>query len=347
MVVYKEVLEKLNLNITIWNIVTRKQYYCNFDNNYNNLDDYLENNTEIKVLYENFVVDKKEVSSTINGTLVTFGYINDNVFYETHCNNSLVNQDEENSSQFVNHNMDVKILKHVNNCIRTPLTNIIGFLSLLSDTKLSRSQKNYMTELRRGILDIVSLSNDIVDIVNFENKLVEFNTDILEFEKCVKTSIKIVDESFKSNDICISYKIDSYIPLVFKGDNNRIQQLLVNMMTTSLRNTDIGNINLNISVYDYDNTQDPFKDKLQPLLPNQLRLLIRMTDSGGGLSDDDIIMMTDIFGIDKEGELTGNYDFNCLISRYICNLMNGFIWFKTEKDIGTTYYASIVINQLN
>ena len=91
----------------------------------------------------------------------------------------------------------------------------------------------------------------------------------------------------------------------------------------------------------HNKSKCPFKF-IQPKKGEQ-NILFKIKDSGSGINEDTCNIIKNILGIDTMN--SSNFlGFGLLINKYIIQAMGGEIWFKTEIDIGTIFYANIMVN---
>jgi signal transduction histidine kinase/CheY-like chemotaxis protein len=132
--------------------------------------------------------------------------------------------------------------------IRTPLNAIVGFTSLLLDTKLSYDQKDYIQTIRTSSSTLLSLINDILDVSKIEaGKLV---LESIEFDlRTVYTDIaNIVADTLAQKKLELVCFIDPKIPRVIKGDPARLKQIVLNLLNNAIKFTPSGSIALKVTL---------------------------------------------------------------------------------------------------
>ncbi|MBK9322915.1 MAG: response regulator [Bdellovibrionaceae bacterium] len=132
--------------------------------------------------------------------------------------------------------------------IRTPLNAVIGFTSLLLDTKLSYDQKDYIQSIRASSNSLLFLLNDILDVSKIEaGKMV---LEFIEFDLRTIYSevVNIVADNFAQKKLELLSYIDPQIPQTIKGDPGRIKQIILNLLNNALKFTPSGCVTFNATM---------------------------------------------------------------------------------------------------
>lgn len=132
--------------------------------------------------------------------------------------------------------------------IRTPLNAIVGFTSLLLDTKLSYDQKDYVQSIRTSSSTLLSLINDILDVSKIEaGKLV---LESIEFDvRSIYMDIaNIVADNVAQKKLELVSFIDPKIPRLVKGDPARLKQIILNLLNNAIKFTPSGSIAVKVTL---------------------------------------------------------------------------------------------------
>jgi len=334
--IYEKALDNISFNIIIWENVNGK-VTCYFSNNRNasvnhgtELSDYLSqmNNDVLKQKYNTFLDKHTDQKFMLNNENIKICSIENNFFYEIRVN---ANNQKHN------------ILSYVNNNIRNPLTNILGTINILSDKGLSKKYMEHLDIIKQSCYDMIGLSNNIVDIIDLEQNKVKLKFDYVDIEYCIKKCLEIIGDNKKINDIKIVYKIDKSVPKLINIDEHRLIQIIINLLTFSVNNTTEGSVVIIVSLYvDNPDLMCPF-DYINPVAP-MYNILFQIRDTGSSFNDDEIKCIKYTMGLidDTIIKSYSNYELGLLINRYLCNLMKGNVWFKTETLLGSTYYFNVI-----
>lgn len=330
---YTKVFEKLLFPFIIWKHNSdTKLFECFYSNGKipgiivgTPADIYTKNS-----LY-NKVIETKTLQIIHNETFDIYAdYISDNLIYEIHypvCNN-------------------VKILSTISHKIRLPLTSIVGILNILDEFKFSSEQKKYIDIIKKSSSDIVAVANDIIDILNLEQGGITLRNNIVSLQNVIESCKKVITNKNKTKSINIIFKVDTNLPKKINIDTTRLEQIIINLLNNAVYNTDdTGQIIVMVSLYEENDLFDcPFE--YQKSSSSSVNILFKIKDTGSGIDSTKKEVIESILDIDnKTVDKKIPYKFNgfgLYISKKICNLMNGHIWFKTERDIGSIFYFNII-----
>ncbi len=126
--------------------------------------------------------------------------------------------------------------------LRTPMNGIIGFTDLVLTTELQKSQRDYLSNVKKSAYGLLDIINDILDFSKIEaGKMFIDNTNI-RLDELVEETVDILTvKAFEKNLEMICH-IDPTLPSQFSGDPVRIRQVLVNLIGNAIKFTQQGEI---------------------------------------------------------------------------------------------------------
>lgn len=322
-----------NIDVIIWKKIDDKYKCfinnCNIENNLK-LDDYLKTNNQLKECYDKIIDTKEHQLMILNDNKIILECIED-IIIEIH-----IPIDD-----------NLYLLSSISHKIRSPLNNIIGILTLFENLKLDKIQKKCIKILKNSSYEIVKIANDIIDIINLNKNEIKLTFEKINLNKFIHECYEIVAKDIIKKNLNFMFKIDENIPEIINIDSLRLKQIIINLLNNAINNTSIGGITLSISLFDNNNNNNedincPFK--YIPTKPPIYNLLFKIKDTGRGIDNNNKNFIEKILGIKKSciNNIHKYSGFGLLISKYLCNLMGGNIWFKSEIDIGTIFYFNII-----
>lgn len=133
--------------------------------------------------------------------------------------------------------------------IRTPLNGIIGFTQLLNNTKLDKYQKEYLKCMGDCCTQLLQTLNDILDFSKLTSGNMKINSDCFKIEDIVGIIQNTINYKLKEKKQNLIITVSKDIPQYILSDKSKIIQILINLISNSIKFTDIEkNINLNFNI---------------------------------------------------------------------------------------------------
>lgn len=336
------VLDNLKIPLIIWNI---KSINNDIVKNGDECYDYY-NNSNIECFYTNTLLCKINtniveyykthnipnypdfVNNVINYKIsqrikqfqknIVFEYVNEQFFCEVHYP---VNDD--------NNVMIVAVYK-----LKNSLTSIFNIIS---------DKNNYVQTdvLKDACYNIVTIVNDLIDLCDIHKNKLILSCKYFSMASLVDDIYQIIQNNVRTKNITVHTHIDKAVRKMFFGDYDKIKHILINLLSNSIKHTINGSININIQ--EYNNNESCFDIILNK---DKHNVLFKIKDTGCGITNESQIHICRIFNIptDKHDDDFKLKGFGLYISYYLCKFLNGHIWFKSNRDIGTIFYVLIPFN---
>ena len=126
--------------------------------------------------------------------------------------------------------------------IRTPMNGILSMAELMSDTKLTREQTEYLNIIKTSAGFLSSIINEMLDF----SKLEAGGLDLEEMEMDLQASLDQTLETLRfkacEKGLCLKFNIDSGVPVDLIGDSIKLHQILTNLIGNALKFTEKGEI---------------------------------------------------------------------------------------------------------
>ncbi len=320
------------LNEDVGIIIWKKkggQYYC-YSNNCNikngkKLYSYIKNQNH-EDFYKKIIENNENqiVKSDTNNNII-LKYVPDDIIVELRTTK----------------NINVDLLSSLSHKIRNPLTNIIGILSVFDKSKLDQQQKEYFDILKKSSYEIISTTNDIIDIVNYYDNELKLSLEKIKLVNLLNQCHDIVSKDIKRKNLSFEVTINPLVPRNIIIDPTKLKQIIINMLTNSIQHLNSGGIVINISLFNDIDNHCPF-DIIKHTKPKH-NILFCIKDTGTGMDTSKKKMVSSILGINKDNQEIYNYTgLGLKISKLMCNLMQGNIWFKSNIHAGTIFYFNII-----
>ncbi len=205
--------------------------------------------------------------------------------------------------------------------IRTPLNAIVGMTTLLQDTQLTAEQNDFTETIRSSSDALLTIINDILDFSKIEAGRMELEEQALDLRDCIESSFDLVASRATEKGIDLAYLLDPNVPSFIISDSTRLRQILLNLLSNSLKFTDQGEIVLSVSV------EKPSTDE-----NGDIRLHFIVRDTGIGIPAERKDRLFRSFS-QVDASTTRKYGGTGLglaISKRLCELMGGSMWVESE-----------------
>jgi len=209
-----------------------------------------------------------------------------------------------------------QVIATVSHELRTPLNGIIGILALAEEKVEDPEVIDYMNLCKDNANLLLSLVNSILDLQQIRQGKLALHPAEIDLYKILKNITKLFYFQCQQKRITLKLDIDSSAPEHIFTDENRLKQILINLIGNALKFTMKGGIT--VKVY-----QDP---------ADQDAIEIKVIDTGIGIRKDDLCKLFQKFGRLKDGENVNKQGvgLGLIISSALARLLSG----KPEDDQG-------------
>ncbi len=207
---------------------------------------------------------------------------------------------------------------------RTPLNAIIGFAQVLRDEMFgplgSPRYGSYVADILESGEHLLDLVNDILDLAKADAGRLELEESVVDLDALVEQSMRFVRDRAARERIAVTTHLDSSLPRLL-GDNRRLRQLLLNLLTNAVKFTPHGGA---ITI----------RAGFSPAGGIE----IAITDTGIGMTPEEIKVALEPFGQiqrRRHGRLEGT-GLGLPIARRIAEMHGGTVEIESNPGQGTT-----------
>ncbi len=220
--------------------------------------------------------------------------------------------------------------------IRTPMNAVIGMTSLLLDTALTPAQRDFAITIRGSGDALLSTINDILDFSKIEAGRVDLEQRPFDLRESVDEAVSLLTSRAIEKGIELSCLVEPDVPAAVFGDENRLRQVLLNLLGNSFKFTETGEVTLTVT-----NETTPGDSLCQ--------LHFAISDTGVGISPESINRLFQPFS-QADSSITRRYGGTGLglaISKRLTELMGGKMWVESEgiPGHGSTFHFTIQAEQ--
>jgi len=227
-----------------------------------------------------------------------------------------------------------EFLSNMSHEMRTPMNAIINMTVIAKNTS-DLERKNYALEkIGDASTHLLGVINDILDMSKIEANKFELVPVTFNFEKMINRVVNVVNFRVEEKHQILSVQIDKNIPGFLFGDDQRISQVITNLLGNSIKFTpENGVISLNA---EFICEEESF-----------CTLKISVTDTGIGISKD---QQKNLFQSFQQAETStartyGGTGLGLSISKSFVEMMGGNIWVESTYGKGSTFAFTIKVER--
>lgn len=224
-----------------------------------------------------------------------------------------------------------EFLARMSHEIRTPMNAIIGETTL-AQSNLHKPEKleKYLNQIEVSSKHLLNLINDVLDMSAIESNKMKISYVDFDIKEVVTTVTTLYYSQCKTKGIRFEAKADNVNVEFLIGDQLRLQQIVLNLLSNAYKFTEPGG-------------EITFRIAQKNIEKNRLILSIVVKDTGKGMSKE---YMNRIFRpFEQESSLTakehGGSGLGLSITRNLAELMGGTIRVESEEGKGTCFYVDI------
>ncbi len=216
-----------------------------------------------------------------------------------------------------------KFLANMSHEIRTPLSGIIGLSDLLRKTPLTAQQNKLSTSMTQSATALLDLVDDVLDISHIETGNFTLHNEAFPLRRCVEDAVDMCAGAGYRKGLEIHLIIDNRVPLDVVGDEQRLRQVLINLLGNSIKFTESGQITVRLSTRRSEDGSTSAE--------------FRIIDTGIGIPSEEMERLFQPFGqTDSDTHRRfGGTGLGLAITRHLIELMGGTVRMESHLGRGT------------
>jgi len=131
--------------------------------------------------------------------------------------------------------------------IRTPINTIIGLNEMILREDISDEVAEDAENISSASKMLLSLINDILDMSKIESGQMSLSNNIYQTADLLSDIISMISVKAREKGLDLRISIDPNLPKAFIGDDVRIKQILINVLSNSVKYTNEGYISFTVS----------------------------------------------------------------------------------------------------
>ena len=209
--------------------------------------------------------------------------------------------------------------------LRSPLNAIIGFTQVMQhDSQISIKHQEQLTIIEQNSLHLLNLINDVLNINYIDSGKSSFNRNIFDLYNFLQSLEQMFKFKAKEKKLGLLFKYEEGIPQYIETDEDKLRQILFNILDNSIKLTDQGIITLTI------------KGKRDPKNDYDYILYFKVIDPGRGIPLEQMHNLLRPFAQTENSLETDNQiTLGLSMAQQLVELIGGDIDIKSQINQGT------------
>ncbi len=182
-----------------------------------------------------------------------------------------------------------RFLSNISHEIRTPINAVLGFDEMIIRETQDKEILGYARDIQNSGRTLLALINDILDFSKIEAGKMEIVPVEYELGSVLNDIINMAEVRAKEKKLQLRVNVEKDIPHILFGDEIRIKQCIINIITNAVKYTETGTVTLNVG-YEPVEATNPEEDDEDIIL-----LKISIEDTGIGIRQEDMDKLVSAF----------------------------------------------------
>lgn len=218
-----------------------------------------------------------------------------------------------------------QFLSNMSHEIRTPMNAIIGFTKVVLKTGLTAKQKEYLTAIKMSGDALIVLINDILDLAKVDAGKMTFEETAFKMASSISAMLHLFETKIQEKNLKLVKEYDSNIPEVLVGDPVRLHQIILNLVSNSVKFTSEGKITVSVHLLEEDEQTATIE--------------FAISDTGIGITTAKITRIFENFqqASSDTSRLYGGTGLGLAIVKQLVESQGGSIHVESKPDIGSKF----------
>jgi len=221
-------------------------------------------------------------------------------------------------------------LANMSHELRTPLNAILGFSQMMQqDTGLTATQHENLEIINHSGEHLLKLVNDVLEIAKIEAGRLQLEITPFDLHGLVREVSEMMRVRAEQKGLQLALDQSSEFPRYIKGDEARLRQILVNLVSNAVKFTATGGVTI----------------RLRTKGNARRHLLIEIEDTGPGISEADRKRLFKPFAQLPEGKMQEGTGLGLAIARQFVRLMKGDISVESQPGKGALFRVELPLEE--
>ncbi|MEL6305271.1 MAG: hybrid sensor histidine kinase/response regulator, partial [Bacteroidota bacterium] len=221
-----------------------------------------------------------------------------------------------------------QLIHTVSHDIRSPLSTISGYTSMLLKSGDSKRTSSYEKPVREALDYMENLVDDLLDFSQLEQGKLKLQKDTFTITSVVDPILLALREKYADKNLKVQLEIPEMLQNAIVCDRFRFRQIMNNIIGNAFKFTEIGEIQIRVN-------KKTASDK------NWLKIHVADTGIGIPKSKLDTIFKEFTQARNNSEKKYGGYGLGLTISKKLCELLGGYLEVESIEGKGSTFTISL------
>jgi signal transduction histidine kinase/CheY-like chemotaxis protein len=225
-------------------------------------------------------------------------------------------------------------LSNMSHEMRTPMNAIIGMTAIANGAGNIERKDYCLQKIEEASTHLLGVINDILDMSKIEANKLELSPASFSFERMLQNTVNVINFRVDERKQSFNVRIDSEIPQILIGDDQRLSQVITNLLSNSVKFTPVGgSVGLDTQLLDEED--------------GVCTIRIEVYDNGIGISQEQQSRLFTSFEQAESGTSRkfGGTGLGLAISKRIVEMMGGTIWIESELGKGSHFIFTVQLQR--
>jgi len=219
--------------------------------------------------------------------------------------------------------------------IRTPMNAIVGLTEILLEGTVSPEQKECLEAVKLSSDNLLSIINDILDFSKLESGKLSLEMLPFNLKEVIEGVMLTLHFSAVRKGIPVEYSLQKGMPEMIVGDPVRVRQILLNLVSNSVKFTEKGSVKIEAGIIRQDE--------------NNYTIRFVVKDTGIGIPADRIQTIFESFtqASNETSRKYGGTGLGLTIVKQLAELQGGSVYVESEINKGSSFFVILPFKKYN
>ena len=238
--------------------------------------------------------------------------------------------EEQNEKLKISDKAKSTFISNMSHEIRTPINAVLGLNEMIIRETTDEKIRSYAYDIKNASKILLSVINDILDFSKIESGKMEIVPVEYNLPSLINGACNIISVRMKEKGLAFELDVDSELPGRLYGDEIRITQIILNILTNAVKYTEKGKVTLSVKGKRQEN--------------NELALTVSIRDTGIGIKKEDLATLFDEFtrlDVRRNRNIEGT-GLGMSIVVHLLRQMGSELVVESEYGVGSVFSFTIV-----